>query len=857
LSTSQKASHALAELAHAHCSKEGIVSFLSSVLKAVFPIEFWGSDQNFRSFLESVRSFVHLRRNEKLANKNLMHGISITAMEWLYPSSQTVATPQAKRKKKKGRHNSSSWTQRTNHEATTELTLQALRWVFKGFVIPLLRSCFYVTETEFDARELHYYRKPVWSLFRALSFQKLTAAANVPNHIIQNNHIHHQHFRALSFSQAKEFLSKQRMGISKLRLLPKATGMRPIAQLSRGARFEFPAAPPSGSTKRPRSEERSPGEQRSSKTPRVGGAPTGSLVDGLELSERDSNPSPSPSPSPSSAKLLLSRLPTNTILENVLDVLTYECDRRHRPYGNGLGNLRQFYVRYREYMLRLQQRPTNHNRCNGSNNHSRKLFFAKVDIEKCYDRIDQEYLLDLVQNLVSHNTYVVQTVKMDCANLRKKSGNGDGENALRFKKIVEAIEDYRSFHHNSEPSLATQHRNTVFELLKCSLVDKHGILELLREHLLHHIVFATGKHGPRLLLQSRGISQGSTLSMLLCNLYYGRVERSMLPSGKHCRSATAPKALGALGRNSNRNSDDDGDATDLVSRFVDDFLLVTPDRDSFREFLDKTHRGNPHLGAQINPGKTLVNVDASVTVPTAERGTQTVALSRSDRVGNNGRRLFPWCGLLFDTHSGEVLVDYERFRDGKIRRSLTIDADGSEGEKLSHRLKAFLFPRCLPILYDSSINSYATIAANFFQMMLFGACKTKEYLVGLNGLTKKHPYHVHNTEHLLKCIRGLAGYAIKNVRSKSVACSREPKSGTRGAHRNRAFGLDPRVASALSLRAFCDVFSYGSGFGAISRLLHEEFLLVSKGIGLGRREELRKVSARALDDFRINTMIEK
>ena len=110
-----------------------------------------------------------------------------------------------------------------------------------------------------------------------------------------------------------------------------------------------------------------------------------------------------------------------------------------------------------------------------------KLFFAKVDIEKCYDRINQDYLLDLVEDLVLHNTYVVQRVKLDCAaNLER------GQNAVaRFKKIVESVDDYQSFY-NGEHVLAQRNRNTVFDLFKCSLAERKKILDLLKEHILRH-----------------------------------------------------------------------------------------------------------------------------------------------------------------------------------------------------------------------------------------------------------------------------------------------------------------------------------------------------------------------------------
>merc|ERR1712194_773759 len=313
------------------------------------------------------------------------------------------------------------------------------------------------------------------------------------------------------------------------------------------------------------------------------------------------------------------------ILGKVLEVLSHECGKRDNPYGNGVDNLQHFYQRYRNYVTHLKKQ--RHKISDGEM--KIQLFFAKVDIEKCYDRMNQDFLLDLVQDLVLHNTFVVQRVKMDCANFKR-----GGANVVRYKKIVNAVDDYRSFY-VGEHALAQGNQNTVFDLFNCSLVARNKVMNLLREHILQHTVVSSGRYDKKLLLQSSGISQGSKLSMLLCNLYYGNVEKLMFGVTRELTDSSEQMVDTVQPRRKKTGND-------FMSRFVDDFIFITLDKDSFERFLYRTYRGKPKLGAQINPSKTLVNVETSIRVETEDGGTKHVPVCSSNRRSRNGIILFPW-----------------------------------------------------------------------------------------------------------------------------------------------------------------------------------------------------------------------
>ena len=130
-----------------------------------------------------------------------------------------------------------------------------------------------------------------------------------------------------------------------------------------------------------------------------------------------------------------------------------------------------------------------------------------------------------------------------------------------------------------------------------------------------------------------------------------------------------------------------------------------------KPFLKKMKLGKPELGVTINTEKSQSNLNRDSSV--------------SQLLTMSGRTLFSWCGLLIDTSTGEVRIDYSRFAKAKALDSLTVDRC-QVGRNLQIRMKTFVRPRCQPILYDSTVNSFEVVVYNFTQMMLLAALKSQE-----------------------------------------------------------------------------------------------------------------------------------
>ncbi|KTG39012.1 hypothetical protein cypCar_00027378 [Cyprinus carpio] len=138
--------------------------------------------------------------------------------------------------------------------------------------------------------------------------------------------------------------------------------------------------------------------------------------------------------------------------------------------------------------------------------------------------------------------------------------------------------------------------------------------KMLSSYIIHH--------DNKMFRQVCGIPQGSSVSALLCNLCYGHMENSLL------------KGIAKGG---------------CLMRLVDDFLLITPHLSKATEFLTTLLAGVPDYGCQINPQKVAVNFP--VCVEWLDSGVRVLPSCC----------LFPWCGLLLDTHSLDVYKDYSRF----------------------------------------------------------------------------------------------------------------------------------------------------------------------------------------------------
>lgn len=165
--------------------------FLECIIHRVVPGELWGSSQNKQKFLCNLAKFVQLHRGEKFSLGQMMSGIKVSSCEWL------------KLKGGSGKH-----VPPTDTLKQQKLLAQFIWWFVTRYLVTVLKSFFYITESGIHRQRMFYYRKPVWAKIQQFGVDTFCG----------------KFFKSLKTKDAEKLLSsKSSLGFSPLRFVPKTT----------------------------------------------------------------------------------------------------------------------------------------------------------------------------------------------------------------------------------------------------------------------------------------------------------------------------------------------------------------------------------------------------------------------------------------------------------------------------------------------------------------------------------------------------------------------------------------------------------------------------------------------------------
>jgi hypothetical protein len=584
-----------------------VASFLWAVIRRVAPRETLGGRRSRASLRNFLLRLTSLRRSERCTLHEAMRGARTSEFPWLFgkrlgtrafEDDESVSSS-SRRGNKSGRTGPV-----TSYLARRRRLRRWFRFLIDEVAVPLLRAHFYCTETEANRNRMFFYRKGVWARLTAAHLAATTEdeagetktplpkrLASAPVDPAAAATTNRKPYARLKKPSARYALQRHLLGFSRLRLLPKHSGLRPVAMLGRPAVASF--APPGGRNGKSLSlEERQRGD-----------------------TERQRGDKKRP------GRVSLAFRPVNAGLQSVFDVLRFESKRRPEVMGANVSDyhdvrarlvpfIRRWRARQRRLALeRTWETRTEPRELNGDETKTKtkrapanggvvagpapvveRPFIVAADVKGAFDSIPLEALERVAAALVEAPAYDVQR-------LTRVTGGAGGvgvraKTARHATRAFSREEDANASRDNSKVSSG----GVCIDLASPTRVHRARVLELLHEHLRKNVVRSGGVY----LLQKVGIPQGSVLSTLLCGVFYAHLESAHgLRDGGGVRS-----------RDSENVSVSNEQETDgVLCRWTDDLLYVSASRAPAERFLKAATRGFEEHGCVMNAGKTSTNFD--------------------------------------------------------------------------------------------------------------------------------------------------------------------------------------------------------------------------------------------------------
>lgn len=307
-------------------------------------------------------------------------------------------------------------------------------------------------------------------------------------------------------------------------------------------------------------------------------------------------------------KMVLGRS-INSLMTPAFSVLNFEKVSNPKVLGSALFSVDDLFPRLQLYRQSLIQRGL----------HNKPLYFAKLDIQACFDTIPQERLLQLMQNIVTSDEYqVAKYSRAKLAGGHNKDTPGFGARPTwKFLTKAVANDDRFDFQVEVTTDAAQGRKGSVYvNGVNQRRETRQMVLSFLAGHIQSNLI----KVGRRFYRQKKGIPQGSIVSSLLCGYFYAELERKYL---------------------SFINDDS------LLLRLIDDFLVISTERSVVERFMKTMHAGISEFGVTVKAEKSRVNFDIDV---------------RGERIMKVTDRDFPYCGTAIDTATLDLAKDKERRR---------------------------------------------------------------------------------------------------------------------------------------------------------------------------------------------------
>ena len=400
-----------------------------------------------------------------------------------------------------------------------------------------------------------------------------------------------------------------------------------------------------------------------------------------------------------------------TALTNPKHVLRDRSRTSHRfMLGAAVDNFDEVYAKYRPFVMNFRKSIQDRASKKGP-------YIFAGDVSKAFDRVRPERALALAKKVIGDHPYHLRTVVMQfptampggklrvleqttCSSQEELASMPDiGSFAIALRSTKKAA-------YGREGVLVVDRGRDRAQHISADIIKRN-----LERHLEGGVVFSRGKW----FKKKRGIMQGSKLSGLLLSLIMGDIENEHFKDIVHENFCNDEPGGGVMSQFA-KFAVSKRLRPIMMMRMVDDILVLGESKSMVSSIANKFLQGFKEDGVHMAPDKTKSNFALR------ESKTREKICQRGNALHSN--RWIPWCGLMIDARTLEVQADYVRYHGKDINKSINVAERGRTGlRQLAQRVCNYLRPKCIPILFDSIINSAVTCRVNIYQLFAVAAIK--------------------------------------------------------------------------------------------------------------------------------------
>jgi telomerase reverse transcriptase len=377
----------------------------------------------------------------------------------------------------------------------------------------------------------------------------------------------------------------------------------------------------------------------------------------------------------------------NNILTPAFSILNYEKTRGPNRLGSALFSVDDMLPRLQTYRQTLT----------AAGLAGRPLYFAKVDVQACFDSIPQKRLMEVVHATVTAERYNIAKyarAKLLGSDLQGKAGFGTIPSWKFLTTATGGETNWNLAEETTQDVRSGRRRSTFVDGGVQGKINRRAVLALLTEHVEQNLI----KVGTRVYRQKEGIPQGSIVSSLLCSYFYAELERHVLSF------VTASNSI--------------------LLRLIDDFLVISTDKAVAEKFMQVMHAGVPEFGVKVKAEKSRANFDVLV---------DGKRIARLNELCD-----FPYCGNSINTATLNLSKDQERRRANNISNSITVEYTKVPGQTFYRKTLNAVKLQLQAMLLSTSFNSVSTVISNLFHAFVEVALKAYHYEKSLPNAKQPH-----------------------------------------------------------------------------------------------------------------------